>query len=152
MRRVKGYKYYLIGADGRVYNTKRKKFLKPVLRRYKQVSLYKDGVKKSFHVHRLVAMCWLGDCDGFVVSHKNHNTYDNRVSNLEAVSQKENIGRSVSDKRNAFGEKQHLSKLTSEDVLFIRQSGKSNLMLAKQFGISPTTVRDVRNRKTWKHI
>ena len=37
-------------------------------------------------------------------------------------------------------------------VRYIRQSNKSNYKLAKELGVDPSTIRDARNKKTWRHI
>ena len=50
------------------------------------------------------------------------------------------------------GEEQHLARLTEAAVQSIRASRKPGIALARDFGISPQTVCDVRKRKTWKHI
>lgn len=58
---------------------------------------YHDGEKrKNYYVHRLVAKAFLpGYEDGMVVDHINHDRKDNRAENLEWVSQKENVNRSI---------------------------------------------------------
>ena len=37
-------------------------------------------------------------------------------------------------------------------VRYIRRSNKSNYRLAKELGVDPSTIRDARNKKTWRHI
>ncbi|MEG2056831.1 MAG: NUMOD3 domain-containing DNA-binding protein [Romboutsia sp.] len=47
------------------------------------------------------------------------------------------------------------NKLTSEDVLNIRElisEGIKVSTLAEQYGVSPQTIRDLKNYKTWSHI
>lgn len=54
---------------------------------YKSVSLCKNGVRKPFRVHRLVAAAFLDNQKNLpIVNHKNENKADNRVSNLEWCS------------------------------------------------------------------
>jgi len=50
------------------------------------------------------------------------------------------------------GESHGGSKLKSEDVLQIRASEKSPNELAKIYGVSRRQIRDVKARKSWKHI
>ena len=49
----------------------------------------------------------------------------------------------------AKGEKQHLSKLTIEQVLEIRESDERLVVLGKRFNVHPGTISDVRKRKSW---
>ena len=50
------------------------------------------------------------------------------------------------------GEAHGMSKLTAEAVRDIRTSPESGVVLSKKYGISQTTVSDVRKRRIWKHI
>ena len=60
-------------------------------RGYKVIGLRKDGVKKFFSVHRLVADAFIPSEDKTLqINHKNLNKEDNSVENLEWVSPKEN--------------------------------------------------------------
>jgi len=58
---------------------------------YLWVKLYGTG-KKSFAVHVLVALAFLGERDSLnVVNHKDGNKLNNHIDNLEYCSQRENI-------------------------------------------------------------
>lgn len=59
---------------------------------YKQISTRINGKNKRLYVHRLVASAFLNDegCDK-EVNHKNGDKADNRVTNLEYVTPKENM-------------------------------------------------------------
>ena len=55
--------------------------------------LYKNRKPKTFTTHQLVAMSFLGHVPNgheLVVNHKNLNKHDNRVENLEIITQREN--------------------------------------------------------------
>ena len=59
---------------------------------YLQVSLHKQGVRKLWSVHRLVAMAFIPRVEGAdTVNHKNENKQDNRVDNLEWLSLADNL-------------------------------------------------------------
>jgi len=44
------------------------------------------------------------------------------------------------------------AKLTPSDVRLIRSSSKTNSELAREYGVSRTTLRYARTGQTWKHI
>jgi hypothetical protein len=52
----------------------------------------------------------------------------------------------------ARGERHYLARLTEEAVRFIRSCETGVRSLARRFEVDPTTIRDVRTRKTWKHV
>ena len=43
-------------------------------------------------------------------------------------------------------------KLREKQVRKIRRSNQANKVLAKKYGVHPTTIKDVKLRRTWKHI
>lgn len=98
---VVGYEgLYQISNSGKIKSlnyrsTKNKIILKNGLntRGYSVVSLSKKGNVKSFSIHQLVAIAFFNHTPcGFdlVVNHKNFIKTDNRVENLEVVTQREN--------------------------------------------------------------
>jgi len=50
------------------------------------------------------------------------------------------------------GQKHGMSKLTELDILAIRSSDETVKEICEHFGVSHTTVSDIKNRKTWKHV
>jgi hypothetical protein len=57
--------------------------------------------------------------------------------------------------RQAKGERQHLAKMTEDDVRSIRQehaAGANYRQLAKKHGVWWTTIKQIVLRRTWKHI
>lgn len=61
-------------------------------------------------------------------------------------------GRREWDMTHLRGEKHPLSKLTKDDVLAIRRDGRGHKAVAADYGVSPTLIRNVRNRETWAHV
>ena len=62
----------------------RELYLKPHNRGYLQVELHKDGTRKMFTVHRLVAMAFVnGYADDLIVNHIDENKQNNAATNLE---------------------------------------------------------------------
>lgn len=110
---ILGYEgYYQVSNKGRIKSISRKvinhksgstrhveeKILhqqtKPNL--YNIVKLNKKGTTKTYHVHRLVAECFIDNHDNKKeVNHKNFNKSDNSSENLEWVSPLENTNHSI---------------------------------------------------------
>lgn len=96
-RYIPGYPKYLVSDQGRVKSFKRGigRILKAGNNScgYMTVSLFQDGKGHSKPVHQLVAMAFLGHkpCGlKLVVNHKDFNQHNNRLENLEIVTQREN--------------------------------------------------------------
>lgn len=68
------------------------KIISPFMSRgYKRVLLHKDGEKKKFHIHRLVAKAFVsGYFDGADVNHKDETKTNNKAENLEWVTRLQN--------------------------------------------------------------
>lgn len=54
------------------------------------VRLYYNGKAKKWTLQRLIAACFLGPIDGYQINHKDRDTLNNCVSNLERVTASEN--------------------------------------------------------------
>ena len=93
MKDVKDYEgLYAIDENGNVWSYKSRKYLKPTLARgYLKITLYKDGKRKDFYIHRLVAEAFIPNPDNKPqVNHLDENKLNNSVSNLEWATAKEN--------------------------------------------------------------
>ena len=91
---IKGYPGYQISNLGRVWSSKRNRYMKPVANNggYLQIKLIAvNGKRKNELVHRLVALHFIDNPDNKPIRD------DNRVSNLEWVSKSENntLGRKL---------------------------------------------------------
>lgn len=95
---------YWVSNHGRVCNATTDKVLTCARNNkgYYQAFLRVDGRTQRPLLSRLVAEAFLGPCpDGLTVDHKDRNTANNHVSNLEYVTQAENTRRWVSMDRAA---------------------------------------------------
>ena len=104
---IEGYNNYEITSDGRVFNFKKSKYLKPGLNNtgYLSVKLSMGGKQKTHAIHRLVAIHFLNKPYlKNTVNHKNSIKTDNRVENLEWVTTKENIRHAIYNGLNKPGE------------------------------------------------
>ena len=146
---------YLISSFGRVFSTGKHGgkcgLLKPsIIRGYENIRLTKDGCSKNNRVHRLVAESFVSgrSFDRNQVNHKNGIRSDNRAENLEWVTQSENILHAY----RVLGNKNKGRKLTPEQVREIRNSPLGSKMLAKQYGVSRTTIREVKQRIRYRDV
>jgi hypothetical protein len=77
--------------------SKKEKLLKNYLSgTYYMIDLNKNGLSKKFLVHQLVAIVFLNHIPckhKLVVNHINFNRLDNRVENLEVITQRENTNK-----------------------------------------------------------
>ena len=72
---------------------------------YYRINLCKDGKQKKFLVHQLVAQAFLGHViDGYtmVVNHIDNNGLNNKLTNLEVVTQRENCSICALKNRNTM--------------------------------------------------
>ena len=101
---IKGFENYIITESGEVYSYNLYSHKEPIKlakkginnpNRYLQICLSKNNVVHYFQIHRLVAEAFVdGYFEGAVIDHKDANIHNNHYSNLEWVTQKENIHRS----------------------------------------------------------
>lgn len=90
--KIEGYDNYYVFKDGKVYNTQRKNYVNPIPMDsgYSYVTLCKNGKKKNMRIHILVAKAFIPNPeDKKTVNHKNYQTSDNRLDNLEWMTMKE---------------------------------------------------------------
>lgn len=152
MKQIPGFEErYSITSDGQVWSHVSGRFLKTHTNPrtgYVQVHL---GRNFQTYVHRLVLAAWRGPCpDGFQVHHINSVRDDNRVENLEYVTQQDNLR--LSSK--TWGEGHGAAKLTEADVRKIRATpdNVTCTALASEHGVAMQTVWKIRNGLIWRNL
>lgn len=114
------------------------------------------GAKRQTRdAHAVVAEAFLGPCpSGLEINHKDGNPRNNELNNLEYCSHLDNM-------RHAYrmglvtlglGAKHRLAKLTTDQIMLIRQSTAPTRLIARVLNVSPQTIRQVRQGVTWKHV
>ena len=105
---IKGWEdLYTISSDGKVFSIKSGKYLKPRLSMdgYERVALCRGKqYRREYRVHRLVAEAFLENPNNLPqVNHKDFNTVNNCLENLEWCTNKDNAQYSILCNRNGFG-------------------------------------------------
>jgi hypothetical protein len=156
---VSGYEgVYEVSDYGRIKRLKKAQgatsggILKPALLpdgRLKVV-LCVESIGRNFKVHILVSRAFLGiPASGLEVNHKDGNPANNYLSNLEYVTPKENSIHARRVLLRGAGESHYKSKLTADIVKQIRQRIEPHPTLARDYGVSISTIQDVRAGRTW---
>jgi hypothetical protein len=149
---------YIIDEDGNILNSDTGLILRQRLNPngYFMIGLMQDGIQVSHRVHRLVAEAYLEKpFPDATVNHIDGNKQNNRVDNLEWISLKDNIIHSYELGISKRGEDKTQAILSESDVEIIKLSfvkGASGSELSEQYGVSLTTIYDIRRGITWKHV
>jgi hypothetical protein len=162
---------YKVDQFGNVYGLNGK-VLKPATdqKGYLRVGLTIDKKLCTKKVHRLVAIEFIENPQNKpCVNHIDGNKKNNSVDNLEWVTYKENTNHAIKNGLFCFSNSEKSinkiikkgslngnSLLTENDVLEIRQKYKPRIytrsMLAIEYKVKESCIKDVVNRNSWKHI
>lgn len=115
-----------------------------------------NGVCRNKFISRLVLSAFCGPCPkGLEAAHLDGNRTNDRIENLKWVSSKDNNSHKVAHGTDIRGEKGGLAKLTTAQVLNIRdriKKGEMMTVLAKEFSVSPRAISLIRDGQTWRHL
>lgn len=158
MKQIKGFEGYFV-ENNEIFSNKSGTLIK--LKKtltttgYLKVSLHKNNKKYYKLVHRIIAETLIPNPNNKPqVNHINGIKNDDRILNLEWVTNSENQQHAVDAglKISVKGEDHGMCKLTEKIALLIRQDKRSSRKIAKDFGITQTTVLHIKSRRTWAHI
>lgn len=114
--------------------------------------------KKTLQVHQIMAVIYFGNkCIGKQINHIDGNKLNNRVDNLEPVSQKENLKHAIDNGlygRVYEGETNTSSKLKEFEVreILLNIDSLSERKLAMKYNVSKSLIHNILHRRNWKHI
>lgn len=129
-------------------------------RRYKKVTLWDTyGIQTEFRVHVLVAKTFISNPNNLpLVLHRDDNQHNNAVTNLRWGTKKDNWKDAVGNN------KIPIRKLTPElattikkrlreeaHTLMKRSGGGLDRRLAKEYGLNPSTIGDIRKERIWRN-
>lgn len=138
----------------------------PILRRqdityqgYHLITLSKNGTKKRYSVHRLVAFAFIPNPENKpFINHIDFNKSNNHFSNLEWCTQKENVKHTIENNRKSTpkGEAHYASRLSKKDVLNIKNlcsdPSISQYDIAKIYDIDQSHVSKINSGSAWNHL
>ncbi len=105
--------------------------------------------------HRIAYQITIGPIpDGFDILHSCDNRACMNPRHLFTGTHLDNMADMVRKGRGNAprGESHHSSKLTEFQVRAIRKSPESLTVLASKFGVSFSTIADVKRHRTWRHL
>ena len=164
---------------GNIRNTKTKHIYKPHPGGigYLQICTTINGKRYNIKIHKAVAETFLENKENKkCVNHKDGSKLNNNLENLEWMTHQENSQHAFkngllkphnnynnNNNNNRIvrsGELNNLSKLTNEDIFYIRenyipkQKGKkcNRKELAEKFNVTPNLIYKIYKKEIWKHI
>lgn len=153
---IPGYEGYQVTSLGRIYSKKSRKIIKPfkATKGYKAVILCKNGIPITKKGHRFVAQMFISNPGNYEqVNHKDGNTFNATVSNLEWCSASSNIKHSykVLHRTPSYGN-QKISESTILKIHSMRDSGYSFERIGKEVGLSRTQISRYINNKVKRYV
>jgi hypothetical protein len=122
---------------------------------YPVIALWKKRKRRAVNLHRLVAEAFHAEQRNVLhneVAHLDGDRTNCRADNLKWVSKVENHFHMRAHGTHPSGEAHGNAKLTADLVREIRASSESHRRIAAKCGLSYYTVRDLRQRRSWRHV
>jgi hypothetical protein len=136
------------------------KILAPVFRgEYLAVNIYANKTRKMHNIHILVARIYVHNPDPSTKTQVNHLDVDklnNHHKNLQWTTPKENTQHAIAMgvfRKQRCGEENTNSKLTNDDVKFIRNTRfyGAREYLSKKLGVTVKHIDRIRSGERWGH-
>lgn len=105
----------------------------------------------SMGTHRVAYELWVGYIpEGMCVLHNCDTPACVNPSHLRLGTPADNVADRVARGRSARGERNGRAKLTWMQVDGVRASSRNNSVLARELGVDPKVIRNIRGGKSWK--
>ncbi len=113
--------------------------------------------QQCFRAHRVAYFLVNGKCPAdLLIRHTCHNPLCCNPEHLISGTQADNMQDKVISGRSSKGEQHHYSVLTEKHVTAIKTKLTTSYhtlkSLAEEYGVSPVTIRRIKNEESWKHI
>ena len=150
---VPGFHDLTISEEGHIWRNGKLKSTPVAKNGYRVVVNSVNNKSVTNTVHTLLALTFIGKKpDGHEVLHINGNRLDNRICNLRYGTRAENMQDALLHGTATIGTKNKRSKFTKESLAKAREmhlSGMRSIDVAKNFGVSYTTIRRIINGITY---
>ncbi len=153
---------YLVCDDGRVLRKDRTGWLAPHLSKlgnYPSVSLCADGKMRTWTIHRLIALTFLGNPPSpeHEVAHQDGKSINSNIDNIRWKTRVENQADRIAHGTSNRGERHGMAKLTNSQVSDIKNRLRSyqwgdGVRLANEFGVAPSRISMIKNSRTRNHV
>ena len=141
LSRIKSVPDIVTMKDGKVRKRKSMVLKTHKRGRYISKSLFKEGVSKSHTIHRLVALAFIPNPENKPhINHIDNNTYNNHVSNLEWVTQKENLKHAYDQGRMSKPPVKYISSEKLEKARELLDKGVTRRDVECQLGMASQTI------------
>lgn len=150
VRKVRGVDYWA-SLDGEIINKHGEVLSTPENGRGYPVV---DIGGKTQSAHRIVLRTWKGDPPpGYQGAHEDGNKSNNRITNLAWKSALDNAADKRRHGTQPYGSQIPMAKLDEAQVRAIKgMPDQTANEVARLFGVSPKTIRDIRYGRTWRHV
>jgi hypothetical protein len=150
---------YEVSNFGRIKTLPKKGFKKIVIRKtgtdvrngYVTITLRKNNIPITKRIHSLVVEAFLNTktTRKLVCNHKDGNKTNNKLSNLEIITQKENVLHAIAIGKTKIPlkDERYNSKIKEKDFQLLKdlfKQGLTSKAIAKQFNVCPTTISRIR--------
>lgn len=155
---IKGFSNYEISNHGNIRIKKTGRIRRASINngKYRRLGLTKNGIAQNFFVHRLVAEHFIPNPNDLPqVNHIDGIKTNNNVKNLEWVSNSQNMNHAYGLGLSDQGEKHYHAVLTNsqaKQIFDMAWSGHRPKDIAEKFGVLPTSICNIKYKRSWKHI
>ncbi len=123
---------------------------------YGQIFIKHKGFSRPIVASRAVWIANNGKIpQGYFICHSCDNPACIRLDHLFLGTQKDNIDDCIKKKRNSYGEKNHMSKLTeiqAKEIKNLKNTGKNIKELCEKYNVKPACIKHIWAGTRWKHI